>query len=92
MPSKKKGKITIIIIAIVVVLGFLFFNFNSNDLDKTEKMTAASWIDFELKDVATGEKFKISDFNDKPVLLESFAVWCPTCTKQQRIIKDLHEE
>lgn len=92
MPNKKKRNITIIIIAIVVVLGFVFFNFNSNDLDETEKMTASSWIDFELTNVATGEKFKISDFNDKPVLLESFAVWCPTCTQQQKTTKKFHEE
>lgn len=53
---------------------------------------AGDWINMELKDVATGETFKISDFSDKPVLLESFAVWCPTCTQQQRMIKSLHEE
>ena len=92
MLKTKRGKITIIIIAIVFALGFVFFNFNSNDLVETEKVSAASWIDFELKDIATGKTFKISDFNNKPVLLESFAVWCPTCTKQQRIIKDLHKE
>jgi len=51
-----------------------------------------AWMDFELKDIRTGESFKISDFAGKPILLESFAVWCPTCTKQQRDIKELHEE
>ena len=25
-------------------------------------------------------------------MVESFAVWCPTCTTQQNIIKDLHNE
>lgn len=50
------------------------------------------WINFELRDVATGESFKITDFSDKPVLLESFAVWCPTCTRQQRVTKSLEEE
>ena len=45
---------------------------------------AGAWMDIELTDVATGQKFKISDFKGKPVLLESFAVWCPTCTIQQR--------
>jgi thiol-disulfide isomerase/thioredoxin len=51
---------------------------------------AENWRDIELTDVE-GNKFKISDFN-KPVLLESFAVWCPTCRKQQEKIKELHEE
>jgi len=92
MLNKKKGKITIIIIAIVLVLGFIFFNSNSNELVETEKISADNWIDFELKDVATGKTFKISDFSDKPVLLESFAVWCPTCTQQQKTTKKFHEE
>jgi cytochrome oxidase Cu insertion factor (SCO1/SenC/PrrC family) len=42
-----------------------------------------NWLDTELKDVVTGETFKISDFKGKPILLESFAVWCPICLKQQ---------
>ncbi len=50
------------------------------------------WRDVPLVDVATGENFKISDFKGKPILLESFAVWCPTCKKQQDKIKELHEE
>ena len=50
-----------------------------------------NWKDIELIDVKTKETFKISDF-DKPVILETFAVWCPTCKKQQDKIKDLHEE
>lgn len=44
-----------------------------------------------LIDIATGEEFRITDF-DKPILLESFAVWCPTCRKQQEEIKALHED
>ena len=92
MLNKKEVKITGIIIAIVLVSGFVFFSSNSKDLVETEKISAANWINFELKDVATGEKFKISDFNDKPVLLESFAVWCPTCTQQQKTTKKFHEE
>lgn len=43
-----------------------------------------AWMDFELTNVVTGETFRISDFKGKPVLLESFAVWCPTCLRQQQ--------
>jgi thiol-disulfide isomerase/thioredoxin len=50
------------------------------------------WRETSLKDVRTGNSFKVSDFSGKPILLESFAVWCPKCTSQQKIIKDLHEE
>jgi thiol-disulfide isomerase/thioredoxin len=49
------------------------------------------WKYVELTDVATGEKFKIADFKGKPILIESFAVWCPTCLRQQREMKKLIE-
>ena len=48
-------------------------------------------MDIELTDVATGQKFKINDFKGKPVLMESFAVWCPTCLRQQKEIQKLKE-
>jgi len=49
-------------------------------------------MDMELTDVTTGETFKISDFAGKPVLVESFAVWCPTCTEQQKQTKKLESQ
>jgi thiol-disulfide isomerase/thioredoxin len=48
-------------------------------------------MDIELTDVATGQKFRISDFKGKTILLESFAVWCPTCLRQQQEMKKLVE-
>lgn len=50
---------------------------------------ARSWMDIELTDVRTGQTFRISDFKGMPVLLESFAVWCPTCLRQQNETKRL---
>lgn len=58
--------------------------------DENEDQTG--WSAFVLKDVRTEKAFKIDDFKGKPVLVESFAVWCPTCTKQQEEIKKLHSE
>lgn len=64
----------------------------SNSLEpSSQESNSPGWRDIALKDVRTGKSFRISDF-DKPVLLESFAVWCPTCTKQQKELKNLHEE
>jgi len=60
--------------------------------EETEVIEPVGWKETKLKDVRTGEEFRISDFSGKPVLLESFAVWCPTCTKQQNEIKKLHED
>ena len=49
------------------------------------------WMNIELRDVATGDTFVISDFAGKPVLVEFFAVWCPVCTRQQEETKKLEE-
>jgi thiol-disulfide isomerase/thioredoxin len=56
---------------------------------ETDETSIRPWMDFELTDVSSGKKFRLSDFKGKPVLLESFAVWCPTCTEQQKQVKEL---
>jgi len=58
----------------------------SIDLD-----TLPDWMKFELVDAATGETFAISDFIGKPILIESFAVWCSTCLRQQKEMARLIE-
>lgn len=47
------------------------------------------WLTFELKDVVSGKTFKLADFKGKVVLIEMMAVWCPTCTAQQREMQKL---
>tara|TARA_Y100000310_G_C20668159_1_gene808788 strand:- start:1387 stop:1962 length:576 start_codon:yes stop_codon:yes gene_type:complete len=59
--------------------------------DANTKEGNVNWRIIELTDIRTSNKFTIDEF-DKPILLESFAVWCPTCTRQQKEIKELHEE
>jgi peroxiredoxin len=44
-----------------------------------------------LEDVNSGETFTVAEL-EKPVLVETFAVWCPTCTNQQREIREFHEQ
>jgi thiol-disulfide isomerase/thioredoxin len=56
----------------------------------TTPVTSVFWMNIELTDVVTGGTFKISDFRNKPILLESFAVWCPVCLRQQQEIAQLH--
>lgn len=83
-----------IVFGIIVIVGIIILSSNLKQKESliNENQESASWINTELKDVKTGETFKISDFRGKPVLLESFAVWCPVCTKQQKEIKKLHDE
>ena len=69
---------------------------NSNSPDsnietnsQNTETSSETWKNTELKNINTGENFKISDFEGQKVVLETFAVWCPTCTKQQKEIKKL---
>jgi len=50
------------------------------------------WKEIELKDVVTGETFKISDFKGKPIFVETMAVWCPLCTRQQIQLQQVANE
>ncbi|WP_157196632.1 TlpA family protein disulfide reductase [Methanococcoides burtonii] len=40
-------------------------------------------------DTITGDTFKISDFEGQTIILETFAVWCPTCLQQQKKMEKL---
>ena len=54
-----------------------------------EPAELAAWRDARLTDVNTGESFSVQDFHGERILLETFAVWCPTCRKQQEQIQRL---
>jgi thiol-disulfide isomerase/thioredoxin len=43
-----------------------------------------AWITTSMTNVATGQRFTIKDLADlgKPVIIHSFAVWCPGCSMQ----------
>jgi hypothetical protein len=49
------------------------------------------WFDLEMIDVVSGEPFTINDFAGQVVLLETMAVWCPTCQHQGDEVSRLHE-
>lgn len=55
------------------------------------EMPAPAWYNVELMDVNTGESFRVADFEGKVVLVETLAVWCTTCLRQQKEIRALHE-
>jgi thiol-disulfide isomerase/thioredoxin len=43
---------------------------------------ADGWQAIDLEDATTGEQFSIAGI-DRPVVLHTFATWCPTCRAQQ---------
>jgi thiol-disulfide isomerase/thioredoxin len=61
------------------------------DVEVSEPTAEGDWTSIQLVDVATGESFSVGHF-EKPTLIQSFAVWCPSCKKQQDEMKILFEE
>ncbi|MBN1219686.1 MAG: hypothetical protein JXM69_12215, partial [Anaerolineae bacterium] len=54
-------------------------------------MELPNWFEAELINVNTSETFQIADFQDKVVLVETMAVWCSNCLRQQREVQALHD-
>lgn len=82
------------LILAAVVFSFLFVsgcvqNTSSSVQPTTPTVSSqkTDWLNTELTDVNTGKTFKINDFKGKPILLETFAVWCPTCLAQQKEVQ-----
>lgn len=50
-----------------------------------------AWFNASLTDVNSGQPFTIADYQGKVVLVETLAVWCSNCMKQQREVLALHE-
>jgi len=90
-------KTSFIIIILIILAGAVYFITASDkkiDLPEGSQLdaTAVDWRSASFTNVVTGEQFSINDFKGKTVLLESFAVWCPTCLKQQKELKKLQAE
>lgn len=87
---KQKGLLSVLL---VIGLGVGFLANSSNFLESSGPGGLAdnsSWTEKELQAVESGESFTISEL-ERPVLIETFAVWCTTCSRQQQEIKKLHE-
>jgi len=61
------------------------------DKDPVAAMKLPAWFSAKLIDVNSGQAFTISDHQGKVVLVETLAVWCSNCLKQQKQILALHE-
>ena len=53
---------------------------------------AGPLLAYELTDVRSGETFTLAELSaDRPVILETMAIWCTTCLSQQREVVQAHE-
>ncbi len=53
-------------------------------------MDSPAWFTASLTDVRTGASFSINDFKGKVVLVETLAMWCSNCKRQQGQVVALH--
>ena len=59
--------------------------------EPADMMESPAWFGAALTDARTGQTFTINDFKGKVVLVETMAMWCSNCLKQQTQVKALHE-
>ena len=74
-----------------ILLALIVFGATQNTGQGNNTAPNSDWQEVELNDVNSGEAFTVAEL-EKPVLVETFAVWCPTCTNQQTEIKEFHEQ
>ncbi len=55
-----------------------------------EVVMTPPWFDHEFTDAVSGETFTINSFEGKVVLLETMAMWCSNCMRQQQQVRELH--
>lgn len=59
--------------------------------ESPEAMPVPPWMNAKLINVRSNESFKFTDFKGKVVLVETMAIWCSNCLRQQKEVKALHD-
>lgn len=89
MNLDKRG--AILAASALFVVALIASGVNQGSSGEAVQTANSTWQQVELEDVNSGQSFTVAEL-DKPVLIETFAVWCTTCTRQQQEIKKLHEQ
>jgi thiol-disulfide isomerase/thioredoxin len=63
---------------------------SSDDMSDMPMVETPAWFDYTFTDASTGQTFRINDFQGKVVLVETIAMWCSNCFKQQTQVSALH--
>lgn len=93
--KRRTKRITILLIATTLLIGGLLAlqltGAQPDTASSGEEILLPAWAQVELIDAVSGDAFRISDYAGKPILVESFAVWCSICLRQQREMDQLIE-
>lgn len=66
-------------------------NMSESSMSEDAMMESPAWFSVSLTDVNSSETFTINDLKGKVILVETMAVWCSNCLKQQTQVKALHQ-
>lgn len=77
------NKVLAIIIGVLIVAGVSWLAISSRDASKesTHQAQSEKAPDFALQDY-NGKIVKLADFAGKPLIVNSWAAWCPFCRKE----------
>jgi cytochrome oxidase Cu insertion factor (SCO1/SenC/PrrC family) len=85
---------TLLLVPALALIMFACTSVQANT-DNTNKVQSATttpeWFDVELTDAQTGQTFTMNDYAGKVVLVETMAMWCPTCVIQATQVEKFHE-
>ena len=72
---------------------------DDHDMDEKESMSemdksamSPAWFSAPLLNVNDGQTFTLDEFKDKVILVETMAMWCSNCLRQQQQVAALHEQ
>ncbi|MDD1713047.1 MAG: redoxin family protein [Methanoregulaceae archaeon] len=83
------------IIAVVVIATLLIFFPSaqpSNTLEVSGPAADTSWQSMQFRDALSGETHTIREYSGRPVIIQTFTISCPICTRQQQEIVSLRKE
>jgi thiol-disulfide isomerase/thioredoxin len=60
-------------------------------VEEASPVSQPDWYAYDLTDINTGVVFRVEDFSGKVVLVETMAVWCSNCLRQQKEVARLHD-
>jgi thiol-disulfide isomerase/thioredoxin len=60
-------------------------------VEEAAPVSQPDWYAYDLTDINTGVVFRVEDFSGKVVLVETMAVWCSNCLRQQKEVARLHD-
>jgi hypothetical protein len=62
-----------------------------DEMMESPTQPASPLLSLPITNPATGETFTLSDFSGKVILVETMAMWCSNCFRQQNQVKVLHD-